>query len=124
MTWKALYKSRWSVVQKVSVDMLLEDVQQDESITNWQQIYWEKHLQKYATCLSSQSLISLCFIFLIFNCIISIWHLNSCLDAAAEMVSITLFDGCLGDVEIPGNFFWLMCAVVVNNGVKCIRGYL
>ncbi|KVI12316.1 NACHT, LRR and PYD domains-containing protein 13 isoform X1 [Cynara cardunculus var. scolymus] len=70
IAWKALYKSRWSVIQKLSVDFLPEDVQQDEPITNWQQIYWEKHLQ-------------------------------NCLDAAAEMVSITLFDGCLGDVEIP-----------------------
>ncbi|KAI3801117.1 hypothetical protein L1987_29220 [Smallanthus sonchifolius] len=58
IAWKALYESRWSVVQ------------QDESITDWQQTYWEKHLQ-------------------------------NCLDATAETVSITLFDGFLGDVEIP-----------------------
>lgn len=32
------------------------------------------------------------------------WHLNSCLDAVAEMVSITLFDGFLGEVEISGEF--------------------
>ncbi|KAK9055668.1 hypothetical protein SSX86_026753 [Deinandra increscens subsp. villosa] len=57
-TWKALYRSRWPIVQ------------QDESTTDWQQVYWEKHLQ-------------------------------NCLDATAETISITLFDGFLGEVEIP-----------------------
>ncbi|KAL8236378.1 hypothetical protein R6Q59_017459 [Mikania micrantha] len=57
-TWETLYKSRWL------------SVQQDESTANWQQIYWEKHLQ-------------------------------DCLDATAETVSVTLFDGFLGEVEIP-----------------------
>lgn len=69
IAWKALYKSRWSDVQKLTTDLSPEDVQQNESTTNWQQIYWERHLQ-------------------------------NCLDAAAEMVSITLFDGFLGEVEI------------------------
>lgn len=69
IAWKALYKSRWSDVQKFTVDSSPEDDQQSESTTNWQQIYWERHLQ-------------------------------NCLDAAAEMVSITLFDGFLGEVEI------------------------
>ncbi|XP_076898372.1 uncharacterized protein LOC143551914 isoform X2 [Bidens hawaiensis] len=58
LIWKALYKSRWSIDK------------QDELTTNWQQSYWEKHLQ-------------------------------NCLDATAETVSVTLFDGFLGDVEIP-----------------------
>ncbi|KAL7587179.1 hypothetical protein Lser_V15G38984 [Lactuca serriola] len=69
IAWKALYESRWSDVQKFTLDSLPEDVEQNESTTNWQQIYWERHLQ-------------------------------NCLDAVAEMVSITLFDGFLGEVEI------------------------
>ncbi|KAJ0581268.1 putative leucine-rich repeat domain superfamily [Helianthus annuus] len=59
ITWRARYKSRWPIVK--------EDAAAD---TDWQQIYWEKHLQ-------------------------------NCLDATAETISITLFDGSLGDVEIP-----------------------
>ncbi|KAL4571928.1 hypothetical protein LXL04_018696 [Taraxacum kok-saghyz] len=65
IAWKTLYESRWSDVQKLTTDSLPED----DSTTNWQQIYWERHLQ-------------------------------NCLDAVAEMVQITLFDGFLGDVEI------------------------
>nr|XP_043621463.1 uncharacterized protein LOC122593159 isoform X2 [Erigeron canadensis] len=58
--WKILYKSRWP-----------EDVQRDdESNIDWQQLYWEKHLQ-------------------------------NCLNATLESVSITLFGRSLGEVDIP-----------------------
>ncbi|KAI7752879.1 hypothetical protein M8C21_011595, partial [Ambrosia artemisiifolia] len=55
--WRARYKLRWPIVEH------------DECTADWQQIYWEKHLQ-------------------------------NCLDATAETVSITRYDGSLGDVEI------------------------
>nr|GEV39613.1 hypothetical protein [Tanacetum cinerariifolium] len=58
IAWKVLYELRWGALQKSSVD------------TNWQQLYWEKHLQ-------------------------------NCLDATWETVSVTLFDGFLGDVDLP-----------------------
>ncbi|PWA86808.1 Leucine-rich repeat, ribonuclease inhibitor subtype [Artemisia annua] len=58
IAWKVLYELRWGALRNSSVD------------TNWQQLYWEKHLQ-------------------------------NCLDATWETVSVTLFDGFLGEVDLP-----------------------
>lgn len=70
IAWKTLYQSRWPVAEKSSASLVPKDVQYDEATTDWQQIYWDKHLQ-------------------------------NCLDATSETLAITLFDGYIGDVEIP-----------------------
>ncbi|KAI3746679.1 hypothetical protein L6452_09118 [Arctium lappa] len=46
---------------------------------------------------------------------ISAFAQYAALEAEVKMVSIAFFDGCLGDVEISGIFYWLLCALVVNN---------
>ncbi|CAK9163479.1 unnamed protein product [Ilex paraguariensis] len=62
ISWRALYKSRWpGLVRRVQpVDWLAKEGEENYEVTyDWQQIYWETHLQEYALLLRTSKLESL-----------------------------------------------------------------
>ncbi|KAI3758509.1 hypothetical protein L6452_06074 [Arctium lappa] len=68
-----------------------------------------------ATTDCARSMVRKNHVFYCFLAGISAFAQYTALEAEVKMVSIAFFDGCLGDVEISGIFYWLLCALVVNN---------
>lgn len=53
--WKKLYEARWpSLGPRSLTDWLAKhNGEKDELPDDWQQLYWERHLQKYAYLIKS-----------------------------------------------------------------------
>lgn len=99
--WKALFKERWpenfkrvELINKVDGARSSVDHEND-----WQQLYWETHLQKCA------NLMEAIFSFLnvpFFSIEQFLVYWNSCLDEAAERAMLPAFDGHIGELSISG----------------------
>lgn len=98
--WRALFKLRWPDL----VDCIKP--------VDWQQMYWEAHLQKYAHLVTQTFECLLLFVHGFYSWFSPFVMLNSCLDEAAEIALIPSFNGCIGDIQISGAkydafiFFW------------------
>lgn len=94
--WKNLVKSRWP-----NLGNQIEPI-------DWQQMYWETHLQKYAFFFASQwknrDSIFCSWMICRFSCMIPQTN-NSCLDEVAEIASLPSFDGRLGEIGISGTCY-------------------
>ncbi|XP_060177557.1 uncharacterized protein LOC132607553 isoform X1 [Lycium barbarum] len=80
--WKKLYEERWPALGRRSKNFKSKSFARSakakevecESADDWQQMYWEAHLQK-----------------------------NSCLDTVAEIALFPSFHGPIGDLEVQGS---------------------
>lgn len=90
--WRMLFKLRWP------------DVADQIQPTDWQQAYWETHLQKYTYRWNTYYffLINWSWFHTEFNFFLNSMCNNSCLDEAAEIALVPSFNGYIGDIQIPG----------------------
>ncbi|XP_048503883.1 uncharacterized protein LOC104899423 isoform X2 [Beta vulgaris subsp. vulgaris] len=90
IAWKVLYHSRWPEAVKNSQVNLLswKSVLECEATCDWQQKYSKTVLECEAVCDWQQKYWEM--------------HLQNCFDAAAERAMLPSFDGCVGEVHIPG----------------------
>lgn len=115
--WKNLVKSRWP-----NLGNQIEPI-------DWQQMYWETHLQKYAFFFASQwknrDSIFCSWMICRFSCMIPQTN-NSCLDEVAEIASLPSFDGRLGEIGISGTCYWVAWFLLNSclSGVKYICIYV
>lgn len=108
--WSALYKTRWPnhCQRKQVVAWFDRNEEKCESIDDWQQKYWEAHLQEYAQLPNSSE--SYNFIYLCSDKLLHYRRVDhslssSCLDAVAETALLPSYDGSVGEIQIPGSPF-------------------
>ena len=102
-SWKLLFKVRWP-----------ELVNSVEPSADWQQLYWEKHLQKYDTAL--WFVVLLCFLPVLS---FAVNPSNSCVDEAAEVAMRPTFSGRISSIHVSGKFSCLEALFVT-----CVRIFI
>lgn len=118
--WKNLYEARWPAFgwrsknfrSQSSARSANQKEVECESANDWQQMYWEAHLQKYEHQMIYLLVVTSYHYFkwLQFTCHFKILHFlrNSCLDTAAELTLFPSFHGRISEIEVPGKRFMLI----------------
>lgn len=115
--WKNFYEARWpafSWSENFESKSLARSAKGNEveceSANDWQQMYWEAHLQKYEHQIV-YLLVVTTILFGFSSPVILKFHFflrNSCLDIAAEFALFPSFHGQIGEIQVPGKRFMLI----------------